>query len=44
MLKKGISHLPVVGHDGKLVGLVTAKDFSLHFVKPMERMCRAGKR
>ncbi len=36
MLKNGISHIPVVDKDGKLRGIVTAKELVWHFVKPSE--------
>lgn len=38
MLKRGISHTPVVDQEGKLRGLVTAKDIVWNFFKPRERV------
>ncbi|MCP8313176.1 MAG: CBS domain-containing protein [archaeon] len=43
MLKNGISHAPVVDQDGKLKGIITAKDLVWHFVKPRESM-RVGEK
>ncbi|MEM3437639.1 MAG: CBS domain-containing protein [Nitrososphaerales archaeon] len=36
MLKNGISHVPLVNQEGKLKGLVTAKDLVWYFIKPRE--------
>ena len=36
MLKNGISHTPIVDHDGKLKGIITAKDLVSQFIKPSE--------
>ncbi|MDQ1279460.1 MAG: hypothetical protein QG670_722 [Thermoproteota archaeon] len=36
MLKNGISHIPVVDKEGKLGGIVTAKDVVWNFIKPSE--------
>ncbi len=36
MLKRGISHVPVVDKDGSLRGIVTAKDLVWTFFKPLE--------
>ncbi|MBN2156526.1 MAG: CBS domain-containing protein [Candidatus Lokiarchaeota archaeon] len=36
MRNKGISHLPVVGRDGKLLGILTAKDLVINYIQPSE--------
>jgi predicted transcriptional regulator/ribosome-associated translation inhibitor RaiA len=36
MLKNGISHTPIVERDGKLKGIITAKDLVSQFIKPSE--------
>ena len=36
MLRNGISHTPVVDKDGKLIGIITAKDLVWNFIKPSE--------
>ena len=36
MLRNGISHTPVVDKDGKLRGMITAKDLVWNFIKPGE--------
>jgi CBS domain-containing protein/ribosome-associated translation inhibitor RaiA len=36
MLKNGISHTPIVDRDGKLKGIITAKDLVSQFIKPSE--------
>jgi CBS domain-containing protein/ribosome-associated translation inhibitor RaiA len=36
MLRNGISHTPVVDKDGKLKGMITAKDLVWNFIKPSE--------
>ncbi len=38
MLRNGISHAPLVDQEGKLKGLITAKDLVWYFVKPRESM------
>jgi len=36
MIRNGISHTPVVDKDGKLRGMITAKDLVWNFIKPSE--------
>lgn len=43
MLREGISHAPVVDKDGRLKGIITARDLVWHYVKPRESM-RVGER
>ena len=38
MLSKGISHVPLVDQDGKLKGIITAKDLVWNFFRPRERV------
>jgi len=34
MVRRGISHAPIVDQDGKLLGMITARDLVVHFIKP----------
>lgn len=43
MLRRGISHTPVVDQDERLKGMITAKDLVWHYVKPHEAL-RVGER
>jgi CBS domain-containing protein/ribosome-associated translation inhibitor RaiA len=44
MLRKGISHTPIVDRDGKLTGIITAKDLIWQFIKPQESVKKGEKR
>jgi len=44
MLRRGISHTPIVDQNGRLKGMITAKDLVWHFIKPRDIVTALGER